>query len=126
MFQFTTRLSRTLPTASVRPGARLLHVSRAALADSDPAPSGSGATADGGRRTSSYDTPSGTRDPFKTTVSGTPSNDQGTAMPAGSDKLARELHAASSNPNPEDAAPSPEEKMNQGRGEATQTGLIGG
>jgi hypothetical protein len=110
-------LSRTLRNITVVPSRRLL---------STTAPTRVAESSPGKLRTSSYDTPSGTKDPFKTVSSGYPQSDQGVPLENPGGVNPEEMHEAASNTSAEGAERPKEMQIDQGLSETTKTGVMGG
>jgi hypothetical protein len=115
-------LSRTAPLARrALPLALNLHTTPRRLVESTSESSDAE-----GRRSSTYDTVSGTKDPFKTVSSGYPQSDQGVPLENVEGLRPEELAEASANPSAEGAERPKEMQMEQTLSESTKTGLIGG
>jgi hypothetical protein len=108
-------LSRTAQTLRALPLARHMHAS----------PLRTSEAARGGPRVSSYDTPGGATDPFKTVSSGYAHSDQGVVLEDTRGVRPEELHDAAANTSAEGAERPKEMQVDQGLTEATQSGLIG-
>jgi hypothetical protein len=80
----------------------------------------------GERRTSTFDTPSGTKDPYKTVSSGYPTSDQGVPLENAGGVVPEEMHDAASDTSVQGAQRPGEMTMDSGLSEGTKYGLIGG